>query len=232
MLVIVPSRGRPNNIADLIRAWDATQATATLVVAVDNDDPELESYQKIAAVLHEEYFQLLVGPRLRLAGTLNAVAMSRVMRAGTLDTDIVGFMGDDHRPRTPHWDIDVQNAFRQCGHAIVYGNDLLQGPNLPTAVFMTAGIIKTLGYMVPPGLVHMYLDNTWKAWGELTNRLVYLPNTIIEHMHPIAGKAQWDSRYEEVNAGSQYAADERAFNEYCASSLYEDASKLRSLISG
>jgi hypothetical protein len=232
MLVIVPSRGRPNNVADLIRAWDATQANATLVVAVDDDDPELESYQKIATVMHEEYFQLVIGPRLRLAGTLNAVSMSRVMREGTLDTDIIGFMGDDHRPRTPHWDRDVKSAFSEVKHAIVYGNDLLQGPNLPTAVFMTAGMIKTLGYMVPPGLVHMYLDNVWKQWGQSMNRLVYRHNTIIEHMHPIAGKAQWDARYEEVNAGSQYADDECAFNEYIVSGLYEDEAKLRSLFHG
>lgn len=233
MLVIVPSRGRPNNIADLIRAWDETNASATLLVAVDDDDPELKSYQKIDNVVHDRRFQLVVGPRLRLAGTLNAVVMSRLMRPGTLDTDIIGFMGDDHRPRTPYWDRDVKGAFAEVKHAVVYGNDLLQGQNLPTAVFMTAGMIRKLGYMVPEGFVHMYLDNVWKSWGELMGRLIYLPNTIIEHMHPIAGKVAWDDRYLEVNAGEQYVADEAAFWAYMNSGrMHADGQKLQELFHG
>lgn len=232
MLVIVPSRGRPHNIADLFVSWHATETNATLVVAVDDDDPTLPEYRALFDVAHDDRYQLVVGPRLRLAGTLNAVAMSRIMREGALDTDIIGFMGDDHRPRTPHWDETISDVFRHWPHCVVYGNDLLQGMNLPTQVFMSAGIIKTLGYMVPPGLVHMYLDNTWKAWGQAMNRFVYLNDTVIEHMHPIAGKAKWDDRYEEVNAGSQYATDEAAFKKYVAGRLHDDAIKLRELING
>lgn len=233
MLVIVPSRGRPHNIRDLITQWVGTEAHATLLIAVDDDDPELDGYQ--AVFTHhkdDERIQWTVGPRLRLAGTLNAVAMSRIMRAGALDTDIIGFMGDDHRPRTMHWDATVEDVFKQWPHCVVYGNDLLQGINLPTQVFMSAGIIKTLGYMVPPGFVHMYLDNTWKAWGQAMNRLVFLNDIVIEHMHPVANKAPWDDRYIEVNAGQQYAEDEAAFKTYVASRLHDDANKLRELISG
>lgn len=232
MLVIVPSRGRPQNIRDLITQWVNTETHATLIVAVDDDDPELDAYRRILRNEESEQYQLVVGPRLRLAGTLNAVAMSRVMRGGTMPHDIIGFMGDDHRPRTLHWDRDIRDVVKQRGSSIVYGNDLFQGPNLPTAVFITADILATLGYFCPPGLVHMYLDNAWMRWGETMNRLVYLPNTVIEHMHPIAQKAEWDDLYKEVNAGSQYASDKKAFDEYLASRFVEDADKLRSLING
>lgn len=233
MLVIVPSRGRPGNIKDLIDAWVMTEANATLIVAIDDDDIQRDNYE--TAMKHapnDEQYQLVVGPRLRLAGTLNAVSMSRAMRPGALDTDIIGFMGDDHRPRTSHWDATVEDVFAQWGHCVAYGNDLLQGVNLPTQVFMTAGMIKTLGYMCPPGLVHMYLDNTWKQWGHSTGRLVYLEHVIIEHMHPIAGKSPWDDRYVEVNSGQQYADDEQAFNSYIAERLYDDEAKLREFING
>lgn len=212
--------------------WYATEANATLIVAVDDDDPELSGYRDLFSVAHDDRYQLVVGPRLRLAGTLNAVVMSHIMRAGTLDTDIIGFMGDDHRPRTMHWDATVNDVFKQWPHCVVYGNDLLQGMNLPTQVFMSAGIIKTLGYMVPPGFVHMYLDNVWKTWGQTTNRLVYLHDTIIEHMHPVAGKADWDERYIEVNAGQQYADDAAAFETYVAERLGDDVAKLKGLIHG
>lgn len=232
MLVVVPSRGRPQNIAELTKSWEDTQARATLLIALDDDDPRLDDYLVIKNVMHWDQVQWTVGPRLRLAGTLNAVVMSRIMRTGTMPHDIIGFMGDDHRPRTLHWDMDIENVVSHYGSSIVYGNDLLQGQNLPTQVFITADIIKTLGYFCPPGLVHMYLDNAWKTWGEAMGRLYYLVNTVIEHMHPVAGKAPWDDRYIEVNAGSQYADDQAAFKTYVASRLHDDAEKLRSLISG
>jgi hypothetical protein len=233
MLVIVPSRGRPQNIKRLIDAWVETNAVATLVVAIDDDDPQIDNY--ITAMKHapnDEQFQLFVGRRMRLAGTLNHVAIERVTRAGTLANDVIGFMGDDHCPRTFKWDRTIEATFVERGLGIVYGNDLIQGPNLPTAVFMSAGIIATLGYMVPPGLTHMYLDNTWKVWGEGMGRLAYLHNVIIEHMHPIAGKAEWDDRYVEVNAGHQYAADEAAYKNYLASRVTYDLNKLRELTHG
>lgn len=235
MLVIVPSRGRPHNIRELITQWEVTEANAVLLVVVDDDDPDLAGYRRIWEVdlqdgLPNEQYQLIVRPRLRLAGTLNSVAIERVSRPGTLPMDIIGFMGDDHRPRTPHWDAAVEDTFADMGHGIVYGNDLLQGPNLPTAVFMTAGMIKTLGYMVPPGLVHMYLDNAWREWGMRLDRIFYLPHVIIEHMHPVAGKAVWDDRYIEVNAGSQYASDAAAFENYTSSRLSYDIERLRSMI--
>lgn len=230
MLVIVPSRGRPQNIRDLITQWVATDACAVLVVAVDDDDPTLEDYKIVVAECDSQRVQLVVGRRLRLAGTLNEVAYERVNRLGMVPMDIIGFMGDDHRPRTPQWDRAILQTFADMGHGVVYGNDLLQGPNLPTAVFMTAGIIKTLGYMVPPGLVHMYLDNTWKEWGLRLDRIFYLPNVIIEHMHPVAGKAEWDERYIEVNAGSQYTADSLAFQNYLTSRIDYDVTRLKEMI--
>jgi hypothetical protein len=233
MLVVVPSRGRPQNIERLIMNWVVTDAQATLLVAVDDDDSDLEDYIEIMskAPNHEQY-QLFVGRRLRLAGTLNHIVMERVLREGTLGSDIIGFMGDDHVPRTLHWDSAIDYTFATHGLGIVYGNDLIQGPNLPTAVFMSAAIIHSLGYMVPPGLTHMYLDNTWKVWGEGMGRLTYLQNVIIEHMHPIAGKAEWDDRYVEVNAGHQYASDEAAYKNYLASRVTYDLNKLRSLVHG
>jgi len=233
MLVIVPSRGRPQNIRRLIDGWVETDAQATLLVAVDDDDAQLDNYKD--AMKHapnDEQFQLHVGRRLRLAGTLNELATNRVNREGAVDSDIVGFMGDDHLPRTFKWDLNIEDIFATRGLGVVYGNDLIQGPNLPTAVFMSAAIIKTLGYMVPMGLTHMYLDNTWKVWGEGMGRLTYLPSVIIEHLHPIAGKAEWDERYVEVNAGHQYASDEAAYKNYLASRVNYDLDKLKELVNG
>jgi hypothetical protein len=238
MIVIVPSRGRPKRVAELIDAFVSTRTgPTTLFIAVDSDDPCLQDYMNLVTTDFPDRVHIHVRGRLRLAGTLNHyVNVFIEEHLANPDarprTDIFGFMGDDHRPRTTGWDAIIEREMAHMGGTgIVYGNDLLQGQTLPTAVFMSANIVETLGYMVPPGLVHMYLDNTWKTWGEAMNRLKYLPDVIFEHMHPVAGKAEWDAGYVEVNAGQRYIDDERAFREYTLSQRFiDDVNKMRSLL--
>ena len=123
----------------------------------------------------------------------------------------IGFCGDDHRPRTVGWDQAYLDALREMGTGIVYGNDLLQGEALPTQVAMTSDIIRALGYMAPPDLVHMYADNWWRELGRRAGCLRYLPDVIVEHMHPVAGKADWDEGHKRVNAPEMYDRDATTF---------------------
>lgn len=213
LLVIVPSRGRPQNIARLIGApgWDG----ADLLVAVDDDDPTLPGYEDLPV-------DLVVAPRLGLGATLNKLA---VAEAAAYET--VGFMGDDHLPRTPGWAWTITDTLRAMGRGIVYGNDLMQGPNLPIAVFMTADIILGLGYMCPPGCRHLFLDNAWKAIGERLGCLRYLPTVVIEHCHPQAEKAAWDDGYAEVNGAPMWEADEAAYRAWLAGPFESDIERVR-----
>lgn len=210
MVVIVPTRGRPDNARRLFDQFKTTvldPENVDLWFAVDDDDSELQGYLDLQA----DGAQVTVGPRLRMAGTLNmvAVALSSIY-------DVVGFLGDDHLPRTMHWDSEIAAEASKPG-AIVYGNDLIMGENLPTAVFMDARIIRKVGYMVPPGFIHLFLDNTWKTWGTRAGTLKYLPRIIIEHLHPLAGTAKNDEQYVEVNSSAVWQADEKRFDEYVQS---------------
>ena len=45
--------------------------------------------------------------------------------------------------------------------------------------------------------------------------------SIIEHLHPIGGKVEWDEQYREVNAQEVYSADAIAFKDYIASADYQ-----------
>lgn len=217
MLVIVPSRGRPENIARLRDAFDETTCASTdLLVAVDDDDPKLDQYQKLRNVwLH-------VGPRLRIGPTINNLAMSYYRYY-----DVVGFMGDDHLPRTGGWDYRILQALHERSPGVAYGNDLVHGEAIPTAAFLTSDIIGTLGYFVPHGMIHLFFDNYWKTLGEALGSIHYLPNVIIEHLHPIAGRAEWDETYREANASEVWDADEKRYHEYVANELDDAVAKLR-----
>jgi hypothetical protein len=138
--------------------------------------------------------------------------------------DFFAFLGDDHRPRTAEWDLQLMAAM-QRQPSMAYGNDLLQGKRLPTMIVMTSDIVKALGGMVPPNMKHLYLDNFWKKLGEDLGALTYLDDVIVEHMHPVAGKAEWDEGYKEVNAQEVYSFDALAYQNYIQSEAYEALKK-------
>lgn len=221
MLYIIPTRGRPHKLRELLDSWRATRTTARLLIAIDEDDPEIEAYRSTFAEWledtrasntedWEEWVRMSSAPRMRLGGTLNHYALEYAEWE-----NIIGFMGDDHRPRTHGWDTHIVLAMQSMGGTgVVYGNDKLQGANLPTAVAISADIVQELGYFVPPGAIHLYLDNFWKHLGESLGRLRYLPDVIIEHMHPVAGKAEMDERYAEVNSGQMYQEDEATYRQW------------------
>lgn len=228
LLVLVPSRGRPENIDRLVDGWHTTAATAQLAIVLDDDDPALPDYMERLDEAFKEspFLEVRVGERIRLGPTLNREAF-RSCR----EYPYMGFMGDDHLPVTVQWDERIRDHLDNLGTGIVYGNDLLQGANLPTAVFLTSDVVKTLGYMCPPHLVHMYLDNAWKDWGTSMSRLRYLPDVIIEHLHPVAGKAPGDEGYAEVNAFMD--PDQLAYGEYRDTGEFTiDCAKLYALANG
>lgn len=212
IVYLVPSRGRPGNIADLVDAWESTASgDADLVVAVDDDDPRLDDYR---ALTLGDRVELVVGPRLRLGGTLNALAPELAGRYSA-----VGFMGDDHRPRSMGWDTVLADTVDAVPGAVVYGNDLVQGAALPTAVLLDSRIVTELGYFVPPGMLHLWLDNYWLELGRRLGTLRYLPAVVIEHVHPITGRAAWDDGYRENNSDATWTADEATFRRYAADEL-------------
>lgn len=228
LLVIIPTRGRPRTIPEIMQAWDDTGATAHVLFAVDTDDPELAAYKQHAAALKsDERVRFTFGKRRRLVGTLNQQAVKHAKRYRYL-----GFMGDDHRPRPAAmpWDARI----REClsgGPGIVYGNDLLQGEKMATAVAMTSDIVQTLGYMAPPAMVHLCVDLVWVDWGRGMGRITYLHDMIIEHLHPAAEKAELDAVYEECNSPEQASADAAAYYEYRGGGgLQADLAKLRKLV--
>lgn len=217
LLVIVPSRTRPHNIARLMQAWSDTGASADLLVLVDDDDPELAGYFEAAEGCAVD---LVVGPRQRIGPLVDEYAV-RFADA----YDVIGFMGDDHVPRTVGWDNLILGA--STPWTVVYGNDLFQGENLPTAVFQGSGLIRTTGRFNPPGCVHLFLDNYWKTLGERLGTLTYLPDVIIEHVHYMAGKSVEDDLYREVNAPGMYDHDGRAWAAYANDGMQADLDKIK-----
>lgn len=227
LLVIVPSRGRPHAAAELAAAFaELSEADSRLVFVVDSDDPDMAGYGNVTQAHPPVGLLVNTGPRTMVAA-LNVAATA--LLASFPNAAAVAFMGDDHRPRTAGWDAAYLGALATLGTGIVYGDDLLQHENIPTQVAMTADIIRTLGHMAPPPLTHLFVDNYWKDLGAAAGCLRYLPNVVVEHLHPFAGKAEWDAGHRRVNTPSMYGRDQAAYSAYAAAHLADDIAKVRAL---
>lgn len=223
LLVIVPSRGRPQNIAALHDAWTTTTTgSAALLVAADDDDPTLDGYRQVC---EDRGIELVVGPRLRMCGTLNAVAAERAPHHFAL-----GFLGDDHRPRTIGFDKRYVETLRELGTGFVYGNDLLAGERLPTQFALTSDIVQALGAMIPAPVRHLFADNQIWDLGHAIDRIRYLPDVVVEHLHPLVGKASTDAGYEEVNHPDAHEADRLVYAHWYEHQMPADVEKLKALL--
>jgi hypothetical protein len=212
LIVIIPTRGRPDNAVALEQAFVDTNTTAKRVYVVDFNDELRKEYSYKLPV---ESVIMIHNETKGMAYPLNYAA-----REFLGEFDNFAFMGDDHRPRTTNWDqLFVEQLY--SGSDIVYGNDLFQGAALPTAVAMSSQIVKELRGMVPDTQRHLYLDNFWLKLGQDLGKIKYMPEVIIEHCHAFNGKAPMDENYARVNAPEVYSADKIAFDNYIASDRYK-----------
>jgi hypothetical protein len=220
--IIVPSRGRPERIHDMLGSVLGTAVSPKdleLVVAVDADDPALHAYERprppARLVVLEE--------RLGYTATLNCLAAELWDRH-----PILGAFGDDVIFRTQGWDTIVEATLMVPGMA--YGDDLIHGKNHPSAVFMSSTIAKALGWLALPATSHQWADDGWKRLGQRTGCLRFMPDVVFEHMHPGVGKADWDATYEAVFESDRAKSDFEGFEAWAADGLEADAAKVQAVL--
>jgi hypothetical protein len=178
LLIVVPSRGRPQSIARLLDAVHETSRLEThLHVAVDEDDGKLPQYEAVMAKSGGEHDVLEIGPRKGLCGSTNDVA---VRRAG--EYPYLASLGDDMVPRTPGWDRALVRAIEDMGGTgFSYPWDSAR-EDVPEAVVMSSSIVAALGWMCLPGLSHWYCDDVWAALGQGAGCIRHLRAVAVDHV--------------------------------------------------
>ena len=221
ILIIVPSRSgnsvRYPNVDRFIENWKLnSEGQSDLCIALDDDDDH--KYPRRADVIYE------VNPRIRMIPTLNQIATKYKDQY-----KYIAFFGDDHVIQTPWETTFIEYFTENNGIGIAYGNDLLQGAKLPTAVCLTSNIVDKLGYMVPTNLIHMYADNFWLDLGHSLNIIKYFDDVIFEHIHPDNGKAVRDSQYADAASVAPY--DQQQYQIYLNSiQRTNDINKINELL--
>jgi hypothetical protein len=204
LLVITPSRGRPERLREMLNAALAlSEAAADIAVCVDNDD-DIDAY----FALRGRCWQPLrvrwhLGTRKTLSAWTNQIA-----REAAGQYRAFASLGDDHIPRTPGWDRLLLEAITAMGGTgIAYGDDTIMGERLPTAPVISADIVAALGWMMLPDLRHMCVDLAWKDIGLGAGCLAYVRGVTVEHMHWGVSKSPLDATYAEAEARHQEDRD-------------------------
>ncbi len=186
-MFILPSRGRPDNVARLIEAWHETAATAMEYkwrVRLDEDDLTLDAYYRLP---WPKCWNVIIGKRISPCEAFNE-AFGKCPDAG-----FYGLMGDDIMPRTACWDaILVSEA---SGWNVAYGDDLINGEAHGTHLVVGGELIRALGWVSLPGVKRLYCDTALNHIGRSLGVLRYRPDVILEHLHFSNRKAPMDETY-------------------------------------
>lgn len=197
LVVVIPSRGRPEQAARLaarIHDQGAIDAPVPVVISVDYNDPYRQTYVDLASQM--DFDVEFPGHPSARANHVAAINRGVTWAIRAYRPRMVVKMDDDHWPVTYGWHRHYLAALdRLGGTGVVYGNDLFQGESLPTVPGISTNIITELGWFAPPALGHLFCDNFWLELGRQSGRLAYLADTKIEHRHPNAGKAERDPTY-------------------------------------
>jgi hypothetical protein len=223
LVIITPSRERPERLVEM---YDAVRDMSTLdthlVVCVDDDDPRLTDYRRLANL---PGLSLWTGERRSLSGWTNHAAER------LLDSDepprFLASLGDDHLPRTPGWDRVLVHAIENLGGLLggwSWGKDGLRADLLPTYWAVSAPVARRLGYVMLSACEHMYVDNAVRDLAQASQRAVICPDVLVEHVHPVnpAHRALWDASYEHSNRREQYDRDRRAYERWRDGQGFQD----------
>jgi len=234
LAMIIPTRGRPENIRKVISAWGFTNAwdVADLFLAVDADDPEIQEYQDLfeehrnpdtdEPLFHLTFSDTWVPMVSKLDRTANGLALSGKYFA-------LGFAGDDHLPRTINWAQTYLAKLRELKTGLVHGDDGYQGSNICTEWAVTSDVVRALGRMIPAPVEHMYSDVSIHDLMKAADALVYLPQVRIEHMHPIVKKAENDEQYQRVNSREQFRQDKIKYDGWRNGRMSEHLAAVKAL---
>jgi hypothetical protein len=173
LLVVTPTRGRPERILRLASSITRTATAKTdLIVGLDDDDP---TAAETVEALKPFGVQCMRGPRTGLGPWSNTL-----VQAGFGDYKAFASLGDDHVPRTLGWDAECLRELELMGGGYAVPNGLLS-PGFPEQVVISARVVEALGWLCLPGLRHWCVDQVWYDLGKMTHRLRWLERVMVEH---------------------------------------------------
>lgn len=223
LLVVIPSRGRPESVERMALAFMETGAEDLPVIwALDQFDGEYsaehEAYRD-AVAKHFGYGEVLSVGAGNMVSAINGASRYAVEAH---EPFAIAVLNDDHLPRSPDWADEIVKTLHEldpCG--LVYPDDGLRGEQLATVWATHAAWVSAIGRMVPARVEHLYTDNAMMDLATALGRITYRGDLLIEHMTPYAKKAEFDPGYRRVNSRERHENDRAVFRQWQTSAKRE-----------
>ena len=204
LAILVPSRGRPGNVARLAETCAKTCRTGyVLHFGFDADDLDLTANVEAAKGSRQ-----MTRMRMGLTAWTNHLAAQYATRRPAYFASL----GDDMVPITDGWDEQLITAVEHTGGGFAYPDDKRR-TDIPEACVMSSSIVTALGWMALPSLDHWYIDNVWADLGNGAGCLTYCPTVVVEHRHPnVHPQTKSDATYHD--AAHKFNADAAVYRRW------------------
>lgn len=215
LLVMCPSRGRPERIKEMLSSYAELRSKFTrLVIVLDEDDPLLSRYDTHG-------YTTEIKPRQDVSKIYNRLVK-----------DYPKFkyycaINDDMIFKTKGWDETLIGEIeKNGGWGIAFGDDKIHSGRLqrPTNTLISGNIVKALGYLYPPELFALLGDVFLEDLGKALGRLYYRPDVVIEHKHYCANTAPNDDTYR--FSESRHREEKEIYAKYKAERFTIDVAKV------
>jgi len=220
-LAICPSRQRVEMCRIMCSSFLETRHDTDLVLVIDEDDPQYSEYLDLCFSNPILYYVNNKSINMTYTQMLNHQYLSYP------HYEYYHITNDDFVYFTDGWDRRFIQVLRDYGSGVAYGNDLYMGRNLPTAPFISAEVVRALGWVQLPTLTHLCGDMVWKVIGEGLESIYYLKDVIIEHKHPLVNKAPKDVIFEKTNSKEMYSNDNAAFRHWVLNDSHDDIERIK-----
>lgn len=187
---LLPSKGRPASLARFFGAFEKTGGSTPGLVIIDQADAERHEaeYKAIA---------LPLGWSIRITDGVTQGQKLAEIWPDIIGAAWLGLIGDDCVPETDAWDRRMVQALD--GANIVSCNDAWQAPRrLGNCWVMAGDVVRAVGYVFPPGMQHLYVDDVWETIGQAAQCWRCLMSVRVAHRHVLKGEADPDETHRAV----------------------------------
>ena len=203
---LLPSRRRIGNLHTFFEACrTAGICTKGIVLVMESELLELKN----------EYDELVLPEGWTIRGLPGCDTQGDKVRAvwdEVKDLDWVGLIGDDNIPVSPHWDEHMVGGLQ--GWNFVSCNDSWQAPRRVANCWVMSGeLLRTVGYIFPPGLNHLYVDDIWETIGRATQNWNCRMDILVKHNNHIMNKTE-DETHKKAYSDTNWAHDSAIYEEW------------------
>lgn len=187
LAILIPVLARPQNVEPLLHSIaESTPGDPRIVFICDpGDRDEIDA----------------VGAAGAEALIVSGGYATKINRGVACTTESLIFLGADDLSYQPGW---LEAATAKFDPAQVVGiNDLIPRPGRPEHAthflvhrdYVARGTIDEPGKLLHEGYEHEYVDDEFVGTASSRGAYVYAPDAVVEHLHPMVGKAPTDSLY-------------------------------------